>query len=209
MQLKYTHVIDNTTFESLISRDIILEKAPISAFEVGSAFLTNTSCLSRSRSLPGWLESGITRPYLCPECHHRPYRDLHPLHREHHLHRHQYRGSRGFRHCHRRYQLQNKVRRSKVLLFAFSACGGLRTGTSRWCGYLGKGWIVRDTTTRRLPHFATGPRKSPRAKRQVRSVLGSQTHCHWLAVNTRCPKPARESRLSKLVIYYQCVCCLT
>ncbi len=55
------------------------------------------------------------------------------------------------------------VKQSKVfvLLFAFSACGGLRTGTSAsfdsllsraGLGHLGKGWIVRDTTTRRLPY---------------------------------------------------------
>ena len=48
-----------------------------------------------------------------------------------------------------------------MLLFAFSACGGLRTGTSdsfdtllshAGLGHLGKGWIVCDITTRRLPY---------------------------------------------------------
>ena len=35
-----------------------------------------------------------------------------------------------------------------LLLFVFSAYGGIRTGL----GHLGKGCIVRDTTARRLPY---------------------------------------------------------
>ena len=45
-----------------------------------------------------------------------------------------------------------------ILLLAFSACGGLRTSLLFRTGYghLGKGWIGRGTTTRKLPYWGNG-----------------------------------------------------
>ena len=74
-------------------------------------------------------------------------------------------------HFHRSVKLQSRhpiiisINLKIHLLSAFSACGGLRTGTSAsfdsllshaGLGHLGKGWIVRDTTTRRLPYLTDG-----------------------------------------------------
>ena len=47
-----------------------------------------------------------------------------------------------------------------LLLVVFSACGGIHTGIEMLSragfGHLGKGWIVRGTTARRLSYWANG-----------------------------------------------------
>ncbi len=51
---------------------------------------------------------------------------------------------------------------NKLLLTVFSACGGIRTGSSKppvltaYFPVLAYGWIVRGTTTRRVPYWANG-----------------------------------------------------
>ena len=51
------------------------------------------------------------------------------------------------------------------IVLAFSACGGIRSGFTMplptayfpfGLGHLGKGWIIRGTTTRRLPWGGKG-----------------------------------------------------
>ena len=58
------------------------------------------------------------------------------------------------------------ILRPLLLLVVFSACGGKPTGIImqffqpafpfNGLGHLGKGWIVRGTTTQRLPYLANG-----------------------------------------------------